>query len=125
MVKENTKTEKKTAPVSSIQSKEEVIYHCAFNFPAVLLTLGPTAWPELKEIYERMVRDTHTKVRKTLSYSLFELARILGPQLTESELIPILFHFLKDIAEVKEGIMSSLPQFIEQLTPEQRDSYID
>lgn len=26
------------------QGTEEVLYHCAYNFPAVLLTLGVTSW---------------------------------------------------------------------------------
>ena len=42
MVTENLKPQKKGA--SSNQGQEEVLYHCAYNFPAVLLTLGPTAW---------------------------------------------------------------------------------
>ena len=111
--------------VSASQNAEEVLYHCAYNFPAVLLTLGPKAWKELSRIYERLARDTRIKVRKTLAHSLFECAKILGPSLTESELTPILFHFLQDKDEVREGVMASLPEFIECLSPEQRLCYID
>ena len=52
------------------------------------------------------------KVRKTLSYSLFELGKILGGELTETELIPVLFHLLKDIDAVREGVMVSLPEIL-------------
>lgn len=65
------------------------------------------------------------KVRRTLSYSLFELAKIMGPEMTESELISILFHFLKDVDEVKEGVLNNLPLFIKELTFNQRDSYVE
>ena len=41
------------------------------------------------------------KIRKTLAHSLFELAKILGPQMTETELLPVLFHFMKDVDEVR------------------------
>lgn len=102
-----------------------MLYHCAFNFPAVLLTLGPTAWPELKPAYEQLVRNPKVKIRRTLSFSLFELAKVLGPQLAESELVSFLFHFMKDVNEVKEGVLDSLPDFIETLSPEQRETYID
>ena len=95
-----------------------MLYHCAFNFPAVLLTLGPQSWPKLKPIHEKLVRDSRVKVRRTLAYSLFELAKILGPQMTESELVPVLFHFMKDNDEVREGVMSSLPAFVGSLTQE-------
>ena len=64
-------------------------------------------------------------MRKTLSYSLFELAKILGPELTETELISVLLHFLKDISEVKEGVLVSLPDFMACLSLEQRESYFD
>jgi hypothetical protein len=71
--------------------------------------LGPKAWPELKRIHERLARDTRIKVRRTLAFSLFECAKILGAELTESELISILFHFLQDKEEVREGVLASLP----------------
>ena len=63
-----------------------------------------------------MVRDSRIKVRKTLAYSLFELAKILGEDMTESELLPVLFYFMKDVEEVREGVMISLPQFVESLS---------
>jgi len=64
-------------------------------------------------------------VRRTLAFSLHEIAKILGPELTEKELIPVLYHFLKDIQEVKEGVSLNLPKFLIVLTPEQRESYVD
>jgi len=74
----------------------DVAYHCAYNFPAVLITLGKEKWPDLKRLYKILVRDNQWKVRKTLSYSLHEIANILGPELTEEELLPVLENFLKD-----------------------------
>ena len=94
------------------QAVDDVLYHCAFNFPAVLLTLGKEQWPELKGIYEKLVIDYRTKIRKTLAYSLFEIARILGPEIAETELVSVLFHFLKDIDSVKEGVLVTLPEFL-------------
>ena len=102
-----------------------MLYHCAYNFPAVLLTLGAQSWPKLKNLHEKLVRDSRLKVRKTLAYSLFELAKILGPQMTESELLPLLFHFMKDVDEVREGVMVSLPDMLAQLEDDQREAYVD
>ena len=64
-------------------------------------------------------------MRKTLAYSLFELANILGDEMTENELLPVLFHFFKDVDEVREGVMITLPDFIAQLNKDQRESYVD
>ena len=58
------------------------------------------------------MRDSRSKVRRTLAYSLNELAKILGPEMTESELIPVLFHFMKDFDNVRDGVMVSLPELI-------------
>ena len=110
---------------ANAQNQEDVLYHCAYNFPAIMLTLGPQAWAKLKPEYEKLVRDSRMKVRKTLAYSLFEIGKILGPDMTESELIPVLFHFMKDVDDVKAGVMASLPAFMTGLRIEQRESYVD
>ena len=72
-----------------------------------------------------LVKDTRWKVRRTLAYSLHEIAKILGPEVAERELIPVLYSFLKDVDEVKEGVTENLPKFIQILSPEQRETYID
>ena len=78
----------------------DLAYHCAFNFPGVLLTLGPSWWPQLQPIHESLVKDVRWKVRRTLSFSLHEVAKIIGPEDTEKHLIPVLNHFLKDISKL-------------------------
>lgn len=93
-------------------------FHCAYNFPAVLHTLGLKSWPKLQPVHDQLVKDPRWKVRRTLAFSLHEIAKILGPELSEKELIPVLYHFLKDVNEVKEGVTVNLPKFIEVLTPE-------
>lgn len=49
----------------------------------------------------------------------------MGPTLSESELLPFFLHFVKDIDEVREGILFSLPQFIESLPFDSRDAYVE
>jgi serine/threonine-protein phosphatase 4 regulatory subunit 1 len=51
-------------------------------------------WQKLKPTYDLLVKDSRWKVRRTLSFSLHEVAKIIGPDLTEKDLIPLLFHFL-------------------------------
>jgi serine/threonine-protein phosphatase 4 regulatory subunit 1 len=36
----------------------DTIFHCAYNFPAVLLTLGPERWPDLRVIYNKLASDS-------------------------------------------------------------------
>jgi serine/threonine-protein phosphatase 4 regulatory subunit 1 len=63
-------------------------------------------------VYESLVKDSRSKVRRTLSFSLHEIAKILGSEITEKELIPVLQHFLNDNDEVKEGVVENLPKFL-------------
>ena len=82
-------------------------------------------WTQLKPTYTMLAKDSRWKVRRTLSFSLHEIARIIGPELAEKDLIPVLFQFLQDIPEVKEGVVTNMPKFIEILTPVQREVYIE
>ena len=92
------------------QVDNDTAFHCAYNFPAVLKTLGVKHWSEkLKPMHDQMVTDNRWKIRRSLAFSLHECASILGPELTERDLLPVLFHFLQDITEVAEGALDNLP----------------
>ena len=94
----------------------ETAFHCAFNFPAVLKTCGPGYWSDkLKPMYDKMVTDNRWKVRRSLAYSMHECAKIIGPELTEKDLLPILFHLLQDIGDVAEGALKNLPSILDAL----------
>jgi serine/threonine-protein phosphatase 4 regulatory subunit 1 len=91
---------------------QEVTFFCAFNLPAVALTLGPERWDELVECFDRLVKDSKFHVRRTLACSLHELAAILGFRLTEKHLVPAMDLFLKDLDEVKVGILKNLAKML-------------
>jgi len=103
---------------------DEATLFCAFNFPGVLHTIGPNRWNELKDTYIALVKDHQWKVRKTLSHSLHEIAHILGPQQTEIILLPIFDLFLKDLDEVKVGVLENISNFLGVLTPTSRERYL-
>ena len=52
------------------------------------------------------------KVRRTLAFSIHELAVILGPELTHSDLVPIFNGFIKDLDEVRIGVLAHLSDFL-------------
>jgi len=57
--------------------------------------MGPDHWHgKLKLMHDMMVTDTRWKVRRTLAYSMHECAKILGPEITEKDLLPVFFHLL-------------------------------
>jgi hypothetical protein len=59
-----------------------------------------------------MTEDRRLRVRRTLSFSLHEVANLIDDA---SELIPILEKLLADVIEVKEGVLENLPEFISKL----------
>ncbi|KAG9300906.1 hypothetical protein G9A89_004964 [Geosiphon pyriformis] len=97
---------------------------CAYNFPAIVLTLGAIRWDDLKETYASLTRDIQIKVRRSLACSLHEIAKVVGPQKTEQDLLSVFAFYLVDIDEVRSGLMEHLAAFIECLPQNTRNEYL-
>jgi len=104
-----------TGMILQQQNDSDLIEFCAYNFPAVTLTLGHEKWPLLEKAYGLLVKDVQWKVRRTLSCSLHEMAKILGVEITEQHLCPAFEAFLKDLDEVKLGVVQNMASFINSL----------
>ncbi|KAG9226403.1 hypothetical protein CCMSSC00406_0003282 [Pleurotus cornucopiae] len=62
---------------------------CAFNFPAVAATLGQARWIEIREYYLQLAQNRMTGVRRTLAASLGAIAKIIGEENAESDLMDV------------------------------------
>lgn len=62
---------------------------CAFNFPAVAITVGRERWAALRELYLELSLNSSLKVRKTLAASLGEMAKIVGPEHAKRDLMGV------------------------------------
>ena len=62
-------------------------FACAFNLPAVLHTLGPPAWPALHPAFDWLTGSGEARNRCTLACSLHEIARMVGPQIAQRDLM--------------------------------------
>ncbi|ESN99518.1 hypothetical protein HELRODRAFT_101507, partial [Helobdella robusta] len=102
----------------------EITKHCAYSFPAVAFALGRNHWQLLKPVFLKLVRDMQWKVRRTLSFSLHELAMVLGPQLTETDLLSVFDEFLKDVDDVRVGLLKHLADFFKLLEVDVRRQYL-
>jgi len=102
----------------------DIARHCAFSLPAVALTLGRNNWPLLKETYEALANDMQWKVRRTLASSIHELGVILGEEVAASDLVPIFNGFIKDLDEVRIGILKHLADFLKLLNKNDRNEYL-
>ncbi|XP_017763871.1 PREDICTED: serine/threonine-protein phosphatase 4 regulatory subunit 1-like isoform X2 [Eufriesea mexicana] len=99
-------------------------HYCAFSFAAVVLTLGRENWPYLKPAYQSLASANQWKVRRTLASSIHEIANILGEELTATDLVPIYDGFIKDLDEVRIGVLKHLATFLKMLRPEDQRQYL-
>uniref|UniRef100_A0A8C5J5R7 Putative WW-binding domain-containing protein n=1 Tax=Junco hyemalis TaxID=40217 RepID=A0A8C5J5R7_JUNHY len=113
-----------TDPARAQTVDTEIAKHCAYSLPGVALTLGRQNWHCLKDTYETLASDVQWKVRRTLAFSIHELAVILGDQLTAADLVPIFNGFLKDLDEVRIGVLKHLYDFLKLLHADKRREYL-
>ncbi|KAN0062884.1 hypothetical protein ACQY0O_004705 [Thecaphora frezii] len=85
----------------------------AFNIPAVVLTLGRDKWPQLRKTYAELTEHLMPNVRKSLAASVHEIAKIVGPEFTKSDLLPVADKFLGDSdQEVRMAVLESIDVFL-------------
>ncbi|XP_026474952.1 serine/threonine-protein phosphatase 4 regulatory subunit 1-like isoform X2 [Ctenocephalides felis] len=111
-------------PACGLQLDNESSYHCAYSFPAVALTLGRKHWPLLKGTYEILAGDMQWKVRKTVASSLHVIAEILGEEIASKDLCPIFEAFIKDLDEVRIGVLKHMAEFFKTITHSERSSFL-
>jgi len=107
------------------QADNEMIFNCAFNFPAMLLLYGVESWKDLKPCYLKMSTDKYFKVRKSLASSINEVSAILGKEETELVLIPIFDRFYREEGEIQKTIYRSMPKFLMNVQTEKRKTYLE
>ncbi len=85
---------------------------CAFNYPAVTLTLGRQRWPELRALYLSLAQEPMFKTRRTLAASLGEMAKIVGEELAAVDLMSVFWSSLHaEESEVRTKAIESLQTF--------------
>ena len=85
---------------------------CAFNLPAVVLTLGRDQWPLVSDYYLTLCRDKTDKVRQSLASSMHEVARIVGPQQADEHLVGPFGWFLHDFDHIQGAVLENLASLV-------------
>ncbi|CAG9856795.1 unnamed protein product [Phyllotreta striolata] len=109
---------------NTLNIEHEMIYHCAYYMPAVVMTLGREHWNLLENTVFALAGDVQYKVRRIVASSLHELATILGPELATNSLTILFEGFLKDLDEVRIGVLKNLTSFLEVIHPCKRNTYL-
>ena len=67
--------------VAQLATEKEIPIACAYNFPAVLQTVGVKHWGTLKKVFFKMLKMS-PRIRHPLACSIHEIAKIIGSDLT-------------------------------------------
>lgn len=98
--------------------------YCSYSFPAVTQVLGPERWKELDDAFNTLLKEVSWKVRRCLAYSLHEVAQVVGQDVSEKSLVPAFETFLKDLDEVKLGVMLNIDKFFAVLSTSTRERFV-
>ena len=90
----------------------------AFNFPAVVLTLGRSQWSRLANHHRELCGDPVEKVRQSLASSLHEVAKIIGPEQSDASLLDPFGWFVVDVDNVQGPVLDNLPSLLRSFTDE-------
>jgi len=108
-------------------SNKDVCYYSAYNLPAFVDVLGPDCWPRFRPIYMKLTSLKDAKILRTLGHSLHELARLLGPAITEADLTPVMVDILSEsnlFKEAKNGALKNLHAFMADLSQPTRERFL-
>lgn len=106
-------------PMESFYKDPERPLICGFNFPAVTLTLGRERWDELREFYVDIAANRASKVQRTLAASLGELAKIIGREHAERDLVPVWWDSIRhEDEEVRTRAVGCLETFLDFVSRE-------
>ena len=104
---------------------DDLAMFCAFSLPGVALSLGKDQWVRsLRHVFLTLVENPQPRVRRTLAYSLHILAQILGPKMSEEELLNAFDTLLHDVDEVRIGVVENLAIFLRALDNPCRESFL-
>lgn len=95
-------------------------FFSAYNFPAVLLTVGREGWEDLHEVYDHLIRDEDFNVRRTLAFSIHEVAKVIGEDLTETDLLEYFDSLIKDLEDVRIGAIEHMSEFMSRVPTTRR-----
>ena len=56
--------------LNEISTDNDILYACAYNFPAVFDALGKNRWHSLLPIYSKLLKVQDKRVKKTIASSL-------------------------------------------------------
>ena len=105
--------------------EEEVVYQCAYNFPAVLYACGKSHWEKLRKIYLSLWDLESDKVTHTLCCSLHEVCKILGSEVASEGLLPIFLERCQDIDGNLLPLLENAGDILSLAKEDQKEEFLE
>ena len=110
------------------KENKTIIQKCAYNFPAILQFFGAQAWPKLKPCFVKMANEKDEKTKMPLAAAMGDISKLLGSELTESDLLEYVDKFFKSSSqnsELKIKILTVLPVIIKNIPSNRKNAYLE
>ncbi|CAD8065192.1 unnamed protein product [Paramecium sonneborni] len=113
--------------IRELLPEQQVMFACAYGFPAVLQTVGVARWQQLHKLFNHLWKQKNERICKTLAASLHEIAKIIGAERAEIDLFPILENiFVKEPNDnVLMGCVKNLSQFLKIFSDEKKEAFLE
>ena len=106
-------------------STEDINYHFAYNFPAILFIYGKEYWPKLRKIYGNLCYESSPKIRSSIISSFYEICKIVDKENIEIDLLQYYDAFLESEDSKEKNIaIRHLPKILNLLSKETRQKYL-
>ncbi|PWN44156.1 ARM repeat-containing protein [Ceraceosorus guamensis] len=91
----------------------------AYNFPAVVLTLGQERWPKLRAAHRDLFLASGTsQAQCSLAASLHEIAKVIGPEAASEDLVELFEYSMwttEADVELKSAAVEHMDEFLQAL----------
>lgn len=104
---------------------ESEALECAYTLPGVALTLNQARWPEIRPAFDALLHSQNVKVRRKVAQGLHELARAVGPEYCQIDIVPGAEFILRDVDDVQRGLLASLVSLLRALPGSERSFVLD
>uniref|UniRef100_A0A914DIJ9 Uncharacterized protein n=1 Tax=Acrobeloides nanus TaxID=290746 RepID=A0A914DIJ9_9BILA len=106
-----------------LEQKDSVL-NISKNFSSLVYTLGSENWHFMRGFYLKLAHHFSPSVRTIMASSLAEIAKIIGTELTEQDLLTLFESYLRDDADVRAGLVKNLSEFFKIVSEEVRERLI-
>jgi len=82
--------------INMMGNDNEILIACSYYFPCVLNIYGKNKWKELFAVMKKLINNKNKKVKKPIACAIHEIARMIGPEAAEENLVNIYEQIIND-----------------------------